>query len=170
MNHIFPLLLSQSSRKYYLGSEASSSPRWGFKVPPTVKLAQHKTLSPGVKWYGTDYKWHRCPERTKRGSWGNQGSLPAGKARLDLEEEIGFRETGGRREGALGRDQDTSRARVSRSTCREQSDEGCSFPQQRQGRGLGKLSPAGPEQTLKSSQTLKAGNQHLLLPEGPGLQ
>lgn len=35
---------------------------------------------------------------------------------------------------------------------------------------VAKLSPAGPEKTLKSSQTLKARNQHLLLPEMPGLQ
>ena len=73
----------------------------GVQVPPTVKLGQHKTLSQGVKWYGTDYKWHRCSERTDCGSWGNQGSLPAGRARLDLEEETGFRERQEEDESAL---------------------------------------------------------------------
>lgn len=77
--------------------------------------------------------WYRLQmaqmsERMKCGSWGNQGSLPAGKARLDLEEETGFRETGRRREGTLGQGHSISTARVSRSTFREQSDEGFGIP------------------------------------------
>lgn len=57
------------------------------------------------------------------GELGDQGGLPTGKARLDLEEEIGFRVT--RRESTSGRGHSTNKARVSRANFRQQSNEGC---------------------------------------------
>lgn len=48
---------------------------------------------------------------------GNQGSLPAGRARLDLEDETGFKERRGKRKRSPGKGHNISRARVSQTTC-----------------------------------------------------